>query len=245
MTPSRLCIPLLAALLFAGCEDMFSSTPSRDFNELIPRMMGAMKNRTPEDAATNLFNVTSPDERRDAIAYLQTRPWGHQPPYMNAYELLVTDPHPMVRAQAMRALGTSYQAPAGDYLARGLGDPDVQVRRDAACALVTTWNDSAVGPLILHSHPQRNASVTPPDGEPDEQVRIYAVRALVHFHTAEVIAALIAALSDNDAAVVQFAQRSLVSASGENFSYDTRAWLNWYQQTYTTPASAPATRTGP
>jgi len=225
---------------------MFSKTPSRDFNELIPRMMGSIKNRPPEEQAAAMFNVTSPDERRDAIAYLQTKAWGHQPPYMRAYELLVTDPHPMVRAQAMRALGTSYQAPAGDYLARGLKDEDVQVRRDAACALITTWNDSAIEPLIIHSRPPHDPDANPPDGEPDDQVRIFAVRALGHFHTQEVCDALIAALSDHDAAVTQFAQRSLVSASGQNFSYDTRAWRDWYKRTYT-PAtgSAPATRTAP
>jgi HEAT repeat protein len=237
---------LATVFLLAGCEDLFSHAPSRDFNELIPRMLGAIKNRPPEEAAANLFNVTSPDERRDAIAYLETKPWGHQPPYMRAYELLVTDPHPMVRAQAMRALGTSYQAEAGDYLVRGLKDEDDQVRRDAACGLVTTWNDSAIEPLILHSHPPRTPDANPPDGEADEQVRIFAVRALAHFQTKEVVAALIAALSDNDAAVAQFAQRSLVVASGQNFSYDTRAWQNWYQQTYIpATATAPATRTQP
>ena len=183
---------------------------------------------------------------RDAVAYLQTKPWGHEPPLICAYELLVTDPHPMVRAQAMRALGTSYQAPAGDFLVRGLKDDDVQVRRDAACALMTTWNDSAIQPLILHSHPPRSPDADPPDEEGDEQVRIFAVRALGHFHTQDVVAALIAALTDSDAAVSQFSQRSLVSASGQNFSYDTHAWKDWYQQTYP-PAtgSAPATRTGP
>jgi HEAT repeat protein len=244
MRLSRLALPLLSALLLAGCEDMFSPTPSRDFNELIPRMMGAINKGTPEENAAALSNVTSPDERRDAIAYLQTRPWGHEPAYMRAYELLTTDPHPMVRAQAMRALGTSYQAPAGDFLVRGLRDEDVQVRRDAACALVTTWNDSAIPALILHSHPQRNPNANPPDGEPDEQVRIFCVRALAHFNTPEVALALINAMSDNDAAVVQYAQRSLVAVSGQNFSYDLRAWNNWYRETHA-PATAPAAQTQP
>src|SRR4051794_27648256 len=108
----RTSILLLSAILLAGCADLAPAKPSRNFNELIPRMMGAINKSTPEEAASNLFNVTSPDERRDAIAYLETQKWGHQPPYIRAYEILTTDPHPMVRAQAMRALGTSYQAPA-------------------------------------------------------------------------------------------------------------------------------------
>ena len=79
------------------------------------------------------------DERRDAIAYLETKSWGHGAPYLRAYEILSTDPHPMVRAQAMRALGTSHQAAEGTFLVKGLNDANVQVRRDAACGLVTTW----------------------------------------------------------------------------------------------------------
>src|SRR4051794_15112858 len=88
---------LLALALLAGCEDLFptkGTAETRNYDELINRMMNSMKNRTPEDAAINLFNVTSPDERRDAIAWLETKPWGHEPPYMRAYEVLATDPYP-------------------------------------------------------------------------------------------------------------------------------------------------------
>jgi hypothetical protein len=182
-----------------------------------------------------LFNVTSPDERRDAIAYLETKKWGHDAPYLRAYEILTTDPHPMVRAQAMRALGTSNQAAEGAYLAKGLMDTDVQVRRDAAWGLVTTWNDAAAAPL---------AALVKADE--DDQVRVFAARALAHAHTPDAIRALIDALSDKDAAVVRYARSSLAAATGQDFSYDTRAWLSWYQKTYVTPAStAPAGGTPP
>ena len=113
MLPKRALVLLcFAPLVLAACEDFGEKTPSRNFDELIPRFMGAAAKATPEDAASNLFNVTSPDERRDAMAYLETKPYGHQPPYMRAYEMLTTDPFPLVRAQAMRALGTSYQESA-------------------------------------------------------------------------------------------------------------------------------------
>src|SRR4051794_31685438 len=117
-------VALAMVLLLCGCEDMFSSSgASRNFNELVPRIMNAIKGRTPEDAAANLFNVTSPDERRDAIAYLETKAYGHDAPYMRAYEVLTTDPHPMVRAQAMRAIGSSRQPAETPYLLKGLNDP--------------------------------------------------------------------------------------------------------------------------
>ena len=65
-------IPLIAALLLvaglAGCESTKDQFSSRDFNELIPRLMNSTKITDPTQAAASLFNTTSPDERRDAIA---------------------------------------------------------------------------------------------------------------------------------------------------------------------------------
>jgi HEAT repeat protein len=218
-------ISVLAAGGGTGCAGSGNSKPARDFNELIPRMMGALDKGTPEQAAANLFNVTSPDERRDAIAYLQTQKWGHDPPYMRAYELLTTDPHPMVRAQAMRALGTSYKESSGALLAKGLDDPDVQVRRDAAYGLITTWSAAAFPHLRDHVRE-----------DVDELVRGYCARALVHDPSSESIDALIKAISDSDAAVTEFAHNSLVAITGQDLSYDPKAWLTWYQKAHIMPA---------
>jgi HEAT repeat protein len=224
-----------AALLPAGCGGMFAGkSTSRDFNELIPRMMNAIQSRAPEDAAANLFNVTSPDERRDAIAYLEVKKYGHDEPYMKAYELLTTDKHPMVRAQAMRALGSSRQPAAADYLIKALdptkGDMDVQVRRDAAQGLVTTWNEKAEAPVAFRLKE-----------DADDQVRIFCAMALAHATTPEGIRVLIDSLSDQNAAIVRYAHNSLAASAHQDFGYDTKAWLRWYQETHVAaPGSAPA-----
>ena len=40
---------------------------------------------------------------------------------------------------------------------------------------------------------------------------------------------------------MRYAHASLAAATGQDFSYDNRAWLSWFQKTYVTPAStAPA-----
>jgi len=222
---------LCTALALAGCEDLFSrKAPPRNFDELIPRLMGAIGNRAPEDAAANLFNVTSPDERRDAIAYLETKPYGHNPPYMTAYELLAKeDPHPMVRAQAMRALGSSHQPEAVEYLVRGLNDADVQVRRDAATGLINTYGDAATQPLTLHAK-----------ADIDPTVRVSSVRALRNTAAPEAIRGLIDALDDRDVAVTYYARESLVAVTGQGIGPDPREWLTWYEHTYS-PSTAPAT----
>jgi len=229
--PAALLMGVIVAGFLGGCEDMFApASTSRNYDELVDRMVKSMKGRSPEDAAANLFNVTSPDERRDAVAYLETKKWGHEPPYMKAYEVLVTDPHPMVRAQAMRALGSSYQAEAGPYLVKGLDDKEIQVRRDAAQGLIGTWDDAAAVPL---------AKLVKDD--PDDQVRIFAAQALAHARTPDVVRALIDGLSDNNVAVVKYSRNSLVTATGQDFSYERKGWLTWYQQTYVS-GTMPATR---
>jgi HEAT repeat protein len=221
-------------LLAAGCGTD-NHVPKRDFDELIPRMMGAMNGRSPTDAAANLFNVTNPDERRDAIAYLQTKPYGHEAPYMRAYEILTTDPSPMVRAQAMRALGTSHQASAMPYLVNGttgktgLSDTEAEVREDAALGLATTFDASAVQPLADHLRT-----------DTDDQVRINAARALGRSSTETSLRALIDGLDDKNPAVVFYAHASLVALTGQQLPFEGKAWLEWYRQTYEKPAVKPA-----
>jgi len=224
----------ILALLLANCSG--SAKSDRDFNELIPRMMGAIKNRTPEDAAANLFNVTNPDERRDAIAYLETKPYGHDAPFMKAYEILTTDPSPMVRAQAMRALGSSHENAAVPYLVdgttgkTGLSDKEAEVRRDAAAGLCYTFNTTATSALA-------NAVRS----DPDEQVRINAARALRSDPSSSSVRALIDALDDQNPAVVFYAHESLVLITHQKINTDSKAWLSWYEQV-NQPATQPAGR---
>jgi HEAT repeat protein len=230
LRPCAICFLVTSLFALAACEDWGEKNPTRDFNELIPRFMGAANKGSPEEAAANLFNVTNPDERRDAIAYLQTKPYGHEPPYMRAYETLTTDPHPLVRAQAMRALGTSHQQRAVPFLLKGLNDKEATVRRDAAIGLTNTYGGEATAPLTEHVR-----------ADVDEQVRINSARALRWANTQEGIRALIDALEDRDAAVVYSARQSLQAITHQDFGYDNRAWLTWYNETYNqaAPATAP------
>ncbi len=63
---------------------------------------------------------------------------------------------------------------------------------------------------------------------------------MVNASTPEATRALIDALDDKDAAVVYNARQSLWSTTREDFGYDSRAWLTWYQA-----KNAPATSTAP
>jgi HEAT repeat protein len=211
--------------VLVGCGN---KNQARDFDELIPRLMGASKRSTnPVEAAANMFNATSADERRDAIAYLEKKKYGHEEPYMRAYKLLTTDPHPMVRAQAIRALGSSKDPRIVPYLVdgttgkTGLKDPVAEVRRDAAQALLMVTSDEAVPALIERL-----------GNDPDEQVRVACARALRHSKDPAAVQALIKALDDRNAAVVYWASESLMINTGNNFGYDRGTWQQWFEQTY-------------
>ena len=169
------------------------------------------------------------DERGDAVAYLETKKYGHDLPYRRAYERLPTDPSPMGRGQAMRALGSSHQAAAGPYLVKGLSDAAAEVRRDAAVGLQTTFGPAATDPLA-------QLAVS----DPDDQVRIQSVRALQNSPTAPSVRALIAALDDRNAAVVYWAHLSLVRITRQEIGFDPKQWLTWYQQRYALPGTRPA-----
>ncbi|HVS72740.1 MAG TPA: HEAT repeat domain-containing protein [Phycisphaerae bacterium] len=211
----------LLPILLASCGGGGGAGP-RNFNELIPRLMGAVNsNQSPERAAANLFNVTSPDERRDAIAYLQTKNYGHRPPYMKAYTILATDPHPQVRGQALRALGTSGDPAIVPILVKGLDDPEASVRADAAAALDGTWSPAAEAALRTHLH-----------DDADDQVKINCAHALRHFGTPTAIRALIDALDDRNAAVAYWAHESLLAITGQKMPVDTKIWLTWYQSRF-------------
>jgi len=225
---------LLAILLgLGGCMDAIKD--SHDFNELIPRLMKPVNTYTnPIDAAANLFNVTSADERRDAVAWLCTKKYGHEAAYMKAYEVLTTDPHPMVRAQVMRALGSSHQDRAVPYLVdgttgkTGLSDPEPEVRRDAARGLQETFNNTAIAALA-----------TSVIKDPDDQVRVGCARALGNGRTAVANRALIDALDDRNAGVVYWAHQSLVITTGQRIGFEPKAWLLWYRQNFS-PTTLPA-----
>ena len=211
---------LVAASALAACGkgDQFSS---RDFNELIPRLMKSVAITNPTEAASKLFDTTSPDERRDAIAYLQTKKYGHEAPYMKAYRMLATDPSPMVRGQALRALGSSHDYSVVDVLARGMADKEASVREDAAWGLRTTYTDLALDPLTAHLKV-----------DDSDQVRIHAAAALQWSSTPKAIRTLIEAIDDNNSAVGYNAYHSLLYITHQSIPQESHKWLAWYQQTY-------------
>lgn len=205
-------LALLAVGLLAGCAT------HGDYRSSRPAVLKPFMRPHTEQNARGLFNTTNPDERRAAIAYFSRQRYGHQPPYMAAYRLLCTDPNPLVRGQAMLALGTSGQASVAPLLTKGLNDKSQFVRRDAAVALQHVPAPAAVPPLL---HLLLNDS--------SAQVRANCARALKRYDQRRVVRGLIDALDDHNMAVVQFSWDSLRRLTGQHFPRYAAPWLRWFR----------------
>ena len=204
---------LLAAL--AGC-----SSKGDSFNDIIPKLLGPQQ--TPVSAAGDAFDPTSADRRRAAIAYLSSKKWGHEEAYMKAYNLLATDPDPLVKGQAMRALGESGNQEVAAVLIKGLEDPNELVRQDASAACQKITNAKLIDPLIAHM--KKDA---------DLQTRINATQALARYHTPKVYMYLAAMLDDKDPAITYWAMDNLTKGTGQrNLPGESKSCQAWVVQHY-------------
>lgn len=203
--------------LLVGAGGVGCSSSGEDLNVLIPKMIDKWKGPSNVDAAADLFNATNPDARRIAVAYISMKKWGHEAPYMKAYHVLATsDPDSLVRAQALRALGTSHQMIVADDLLTGLASTNEIVRRDAAAAMSDINNPILIEPLLEHLKT-----------DPDAQTRINSAHALNQYREPRVYKALAEALDDKDVAVEHRAWLSLQDIFGVALTCDRSIWVGY------------------
>lgn len=219
---------LLALVLVgfsAGCSSDSDNGKSTGFNGTmqgwLDKITGHGKKPLTYEAA-QMFNSDDPDAQRAAIAYVSTQKFGHDKAYMKAYQLAATAPDPMVRGQALMALGTSGDPSIAPTLITGLSDPSNFVRMCAAIGLTHVMNPVAVAPLR-----DRLAADT------DIQVRVYCAQALGMYHAQPVLRSLIDALDNRNVAVVQAAWDSLHRLTGQNLPQHPGPWRTWLKHSAT------------
>ncbi len=226
----RVCPPPMGSLLFfagillaamvAGCSS--NSGKSGSFNNIMQGMLDKMTGHDKKPLtyeASQMFNSDDPDAQRAAIAYISTQKFGHDKVYMKAYQLAATSSNPMVRGQALVALGTSGQASVAPTLITGLSDPSSFVRMCAAMGLTHVPNALAIAPLR-----DRLADDT------SIQVRVYCAIALAHYNQRPVIRSLIDAMDNRNVAVVHAAWTSLCSLTGQKLPQHSGPWRTWLKQ---------------
>jgi len=214
--PTALLIAVLALCLSACAGKAPDPTQSES-------VLGIFAPPTPAEAAAWAADPYDADKRQRGVILLANAPFGGERPYLRLYEVRMTDEDPIVRAAALKALalhGTSDHAPA--IAERLTQDASDAVRREAARALQRIHDPAVVDALLL---------AIDPDREEDADVRANAARALGQYASPRVAQALIGALNDRRLNVNANALDSLAVLTGEDFGYDSRAWLAWTAET--------------
>ena len=156
------------------------------------------------------------DHRRAGIIYLSDRSPGRNDPYLRQYNIMArTDPDPMVRSMAVRALNRARDKRAVPVFVAALEERNEAVRLEGAKALANNPDPSAITPLIRHLD----------NGEENVDVRVACADALRLYRTPEVAQALVRALRERNFGIAWQARQSLQLMTGKDFRYDTAAWL--------------------
>lgn len=208
---------IAAAMMLAGCSS--GNSDPQNFNSLVQNWIKHVQGgHSVVNQARNLFATDNPDTQRAAIAWMSKQKWGHEKPYMDAYRLAESSPSPLVRGQAILALGTSGQAAVAPDLQRALSDKSKFVRLCAAMAAGYVTNPVMIPDLIKCVQ-----------SDSDAQVRISAVEALKAYKTRLVVETLINALDDRNVAIVQAAWDDLTVQTGQKFPQHSGPWQRWLQ----------------
>jgi hypothetical protein len=184
------------------------------FSDLADAISGA-----PSRYAREMADKDHPDNRREGIMELVSRPFGETPTYTKAYAEISGDASqdPLVRATALRALNRSRVKQYTPLYVTQLTDPSELVRLEACKALNRMPDVNAV--------PQLLKMVNRP--EEDKDVRIAAAEALRHYKRLDVARALASLLNERDFGIAWQAHRGLRDITHKNFGYDESAWLTY------------------
>jgi HEAT repeats len=198
-------------------QELFRAVAGTIFSG-IGELIDLIKGRPHLDAAKGMMDPNSADARRRGIVHLSNKDWGRQDPYLKRYEQIARDdPNPSVRAMAIRALNRGRDKRAIPLFLSALADRNELIRLEAAKALANVPDPSAVTPLIRHME----------SADENLDVRIACADALRNYHTSQVAQALVRALRDRNFGVSWQARRSLQLMTGQDYRYDTVAWLNY------------------
>lgn len=205
---ARTILPVFAFLLLAcssGCGQI------RGLNE-------RLRGDTPGRYARLMQDERYPDNRRQGINGLVRNEFAQREPYTTRYrQIFETDPDPLVRATALRALNVSRDAGATDLYMKALADPDPLVRLEGAKALFNMPDPAATDALLRVLN----------DVDEARDVRIAAAAALRYYQRLDVARALVAVLPERDFGVAWEARRSLRRITGVDYAYDDAAWLTY------------------
>jgi hypothetical protein len=161
----------------------------------------------------------TPDTHREGMSRLLDFQFARRGIYLKGYAIFTRETEDYtLRAQAIRALNRCRAQGYTGLFLESLSDSEpALIRLEAADALGNIPDPRAVPLLTIHMG----------DAEPDQDVRIACAEALRNYHTTEAMRALVDELEDADFGVAWQARQSLELLTGQDFRYDTKAWLDY------------------
>ncbi|MCC6677621.1 MAG: HEAT repeat domain-containing protein [Phycisphaerales bacterium] len=216
----------VSLILFSVCAGLMGC--SDDLPRGATSILQVFAQPTPAQAAEWAIDKYDADKRYRGTLILANQPFGGEPVYMELYLDNIKDPDASVRGAATRAIANHGRPDQVPLLVERLKDEDRLVRQEAARGLQRLHNPVAINPLIAAIDENK---------ETDVDVRAEAAHALGQYADNKVVQALIAALNDSNLAVNRNTLLSLRTLTGQDFGYDRRAWIDWYDSTKDTFAA--------
>lgn len=173
----------------------------------------------PAYAVRKMDDVKSPDNQREGMLRLTDFEFARKGIYIKGYAIMARNSHDFtVRAAALRALNRCRARGYTVLFLESLSDDQPLIRLEAADALGNVPDKEAIPLLLIRMGA---------DAEPNTDVRIACADALRNYHTTEVMRALAEVLDDQDFGVAWQARQSLELMTGQDFRYDSKAWLTY------------------
>jgi HEAT repeats len=223
-------LPAVCVVL-VGCGDQQNSGVALD--SFVKKIFEPA--RSPQQYMILAVSDSDPDIRRESVAKISQskqsdRDWAVKG--YTAIALLESDSQ--ARCVAVRALGQTANAAAletilriltwDEHAASEVRPPDAQCRWE--CLLVLGRSAETGLPQPLQA-PARDVFLARLSTDDDRHARAAAAAGLKSFPTPEVVDALIAALRDEQFAVVHAAEGALVGLTGMTHGCDAAAWQQW------------------
>jgi len=176
---------------------------------------------TPAKAVRQMLDADNPDNRWKGTLRLAEFAFARKgDDAMKVYAKFPRDPHEdwIVQAAGIRALNRSRATGYTALFVKALNDVDQKdlPRLEAAKALANIPDELAISALAQHAREDKSLDV-----------RIACIDALRNFRTTEVLRTLVNVLNEKDFSVVWQARQSLAMITGQDFRYNSRAWLDY------------------
>ena len=214
---ARSALALALLLTFTVHMTTGCATISDDFTDATSSLFPP----SPTEAAQMMLDPHNPDARREGTNWIGNAPFGGAPVYVSTYRDYVEhEEHELVLVEAIRALARHGSPEDAPLIAKHLTHSNEQVRWQAARGLQRLHNPVVVNALLDRLRDEQE--------EPD--VRIAAAVAVGQYAQDRVFQALVAALLSRHLAINAAARESLQTLTSQDFGFESRDWMAWYNQ---------------